>query len=135
MRIRMLKNSKGADDGFTVRDYLEGTDHNLGHSVRAIELAHVFVKEGWAEQIPASAAAPKVRRLPLLEEFVAAGYAAASYDLMLQEETAAAEVAGQTVEVRAKSAVELEFEAQEKAQAAAAVAAAKTEKPAKPKGK
>lgn len=48
MKIKMLKTEKGAADGIRVAEYKEGTVHDLGHSPRALELAHAFVKMGSA---------------------------------------------------------------------------------------
>lgn len=56
MRIRMLSDQRGADDGFTVRTYFAGKDYDIGGTPRADDLAAVFLREGWAEQSDAKPA-------------------------------------------------------------------------------
>ncbi len=114
MLIRVTKQTKGAEDGFAVRDYLVGEILDFTDApARAKELGAVFLREGWAELVaePPPPAAPRVRRLPLLEEYVAAGYMAENYELMLTSQRAEASAAGEVVEVREKSPAEIAEEA------------------------
>jgi hypothetical protein len=53
MRIRMLKRDKGADDGYTVRDYSEGEEYDVSQT-----LGDAFISCGSAEL--AGAPVPKV---------------------------------------------------------------------------
>lgn len=60
MKIRMLETQRGAEDGVTLRTYETGVEYDLGHTAGARDLAAVFVREGWAEQV---AAPPSPRAL------------------------------------------------------------------------
>jgi hypothetical protein len=111
MRIRMLKTVRGAEDGFTVREYLIDTEHELSGTARAQELAEVFLREGWAEEVgkaPAEAPAPhhepQIHRLPPLDEYVASGYDPAGYDAFIAAHHAEAEAAGDLVVIEAAPA-------------------------------
>lgn len=53
MLIRMLSTHRGAADGFTLREYKTGEQYDLSGAQRAVELAQLFVREGWAEQVKA----------------------------------------------------------------------------------
>jgi hypothetical protein len=64
MRLRMLSTTNGAEDGYTVREYREGVEYDIGGSARADDLARVFLREGWAEDAsattePSSAVTPR----------------------------------------------------------------------------
>lgn len=48
MQIRMLKTVAGSDDGARTRTFEAGQVYELGPSPRALELAAVFLREGWA---------------------------------------------------------------------------------------
>ncbi len=58
----MLSHRRGAVDGFTVRDYVEGERYDLSATPGAVDLAQVFVREGWAVEVGAAepAKAPEV---------------------------------------------------------------------------
>lgn len=58
----MLKTTTGAEDGFTVRAYVEGRKYELGPAPRALELAKVFIAEklAVAADAPPEAAKPDV---------------------------------------------------------------------------
>ncbi len=62
MLLRMKKTVRGAADGITVVQYVEGQSYELGGSMRADELAQVFMKQGWAEVVGAEA--PKAKASP-----------------------------------------------------------------------
>ncbi len=64
MRIRMLSDQRGADDGFTLRDYRAGQEYDLSHSPRAVELAEAFLRENWASKV----AAPVIALEPVAPE-------------------------------------------------------------------
>jgi hypothetical protein len=116
----MLSTRRGADDGVTLRTYHEGTEHDLSATPRALDLAQVFIREGWAKEVKPPAPVPvPVERLPLLAEYVAAGYQAATYEAFIAEHTAAAKAAGRRVEVRELTAAE---KAEDEAQKAKALA-------------
>jgi hypothetical protein len=102
MRLRMLKTASGADDGITLRAYEAGAEYNLPETPRGKDLAQVFLREGWAEQ----AEPPKVMRLPLLDEYVRAGYPAENYEQFLRSHRERAELDGLRVEIRAMTAAE-----------------------------
>jgi len=55
MKIRMKQTQLGAADGVTTVVYEKGVEYELGESVRALDLALVFVGEGWAEEVRESA--------------------------------------------------------------------------------
>ena len=55
MRIRMRETRRGSDDGVTVKDYLVGQEYELTGSPRAEDLAAVFVREKWADQVKPTA--------------------------------------------------------------------------------
>ena len=50
MKIRMLSTQRGADDGVTVRTYEAGHVYELAETERGLDLALVFLREGWAEE-------------------------------------------------------------------------------------
>ncbi len=58
MKIKMRETKRGADDGFTVREYAAGVEYDLSRTPRARDLAAVFVGEGWAEEVPDKISAP-----------------------------------------------------------------------------
>lgn len=62
MRIRMKETRRGADDGHTVREYLAGREYDLSGTPRAEDLAQVFVREGWADEVKAPPAAEPARK-------------------------------------------------------------------------
>jgi hypothetical protein len=100
MRVKMLKTVPGSPDGIVTRTFAEGSEHDLGGTAREKDLAEVFVREGWAHEVGREPAPEKsVLRLPPLEEYVAAGYAAADYDKFIADAKAGAAAAGETAEV------------------------------------
>jgi hypothetical protein len=119
MRVLMKKTVDGSRNGSALEKFQEGKDYDLAGSARSLELAQVFIREGWAEELKGEA--PKapatkvesgpVYRLPLLPEYVAAGYKPENYEAMIKLETEAAVQKGFVVEVREKNAAELDAEA------------------------
>ncbi len=74
MRIRMLKTTRGAADGFTVQTYEAGQSYELPETLRAMDLARVFMAAGWAkleggpvDVLPVPAPAPAVEPEPEVE--------------------------------------------------------------------
>lgn len=112
MKLLMKKTSNGSPNGHETKRYVEGTEHDLSATPRERELAHVFIREGWAVEVGKSQA--NVARLPLIEEYVAAGYKAENYEAFIKRETAEAHGKGFVVEVRKLTAAEV---AEEKAAA------------------
>lgn len=116
MRVRMLSTKNGADDGVTVRTYLAGQEYELPATSRGLDLAQVFVKAGWAQEVKPEAVSAPVRglveparptlRLPLLDEYTASGYPADTYQAFIAGRTAEAIKEGLLVEVRAMTAAE-----------------------------
>ena len=51
MKIRMSRTQRGAADGVTVITYEAGQEYELGESPRALDLALVFLGQGWAEEV------------------------------------------------------------------------------------
>lgn len=49
MQIRILKTVMGSEDGATTRPFEVGKVYEFGPSPRSLELAAVFLREGWAE--------------------------------------------------------------------------------------
>lgn len=126
MRVLMKKTVDGAPDGAHTQRFLEGKAYDLGGSKRAVELAAVFVREGWAEETELEpTAAPPISihgtekpmyRLPLPAEYVARGYQPENYKKFIEAETKAAEEHGFRVEVREMNATErVQRDAEEKA--------------------
>ena len=72
MRIRMKATVFGSRDGAATEQFKAGTEHELLHTARERELAKVFVREGWADQVVATNAAPAVPVAPELEPAPAA---------------------------------------------------------------
>lgn len=64
MKIRMTQTQRGAADGMTVVTYVEGQEYDLSGTPRALELAAVFVREGWAEEVRAGQDAPPAETPP-----------------------------------------------------------------------
>jgi hypothetical protein len=58
VKIRMLTTQRGAEDGVTLRTYEAGKEYDLSHSPGQLDLAAVFVREGWAEEVRAAAPPP-----------------------------------------------------------------------------
>lgn len=54
MKIRMLSTQHGADDGVTLRTYGAGEEYVLPDTGRGLDLAAVFLREGWAEEVKAA---------------------------------------------------------------------------------
>lgn len=66
MQIKMLKTMAGSEDGAVTRLFRAGEVYQLGQSARAVELAKVFLREGWAEEVvDAGADAPPVEAPPV----------------------------------------------------------------------
>lgn len=108
--IKMTKSTRAADDGFTVRDFKEGTEHALDATPRERELADDLVAAGFAKRINAPAKAhfgPQVMRLPLIEEYTKAGHPVDKYQAFIKDETETAVKKGLVVEVRDMNADEL----------------------------
>lgn len=59
MRIRMLKTVSGSPDGGRTLLYRDGEEYALGETEREKELAAVFLREGWAEEVK-----PEVKPVP-----------------------------------------------------------------------
>jgi hypothetical protein len=57
MKIRMLKTMRGSPNGVDIFVYREGEEYDLSRDARALDLANVFLREGWAES--AEKPAPK----------------------------------------------------------------------------
>jgi hypothetical protein len=128
MRVLMKKSVDGARDGMRTETFHEGQSYDFSDEMpREAELAGVFLREGWAEKAaPAPIAQPQgatddrpVYRLPLVDEFLAAGYKPEEYDEFLKKETAGAEAAGFRVEIRAKNEAELALELKDRDEHAA----------------
>lgn len=106
MRIVMLSDQRGAADGFTLQDFRAGVAYDLTRTPRERELAAIFVRANFAREDGAEPPRP-VLRLPLLDEYVKAGYPEKTYLAFLERETRAAELVGRRVEVRPMTAAEL----------------------------
>lgn len=112
MRVRMKRTVPGAADGFTVVQFKEGEEYDLTQTPRSKDLAQVFVREGWAEEIGAAPARERKKvRLPLRDEYVASGYDADLYERFIKSRTSEAELAGHSVEVRERTKEEIEADA------------------------
>lgn len=46
MKITMVRDQSGSDDGLTLRDFKRGETYTVG-----ADLGGVFVREGWAEEV------------------------------------------------------------------------------------
>lgn len=57
MKIRMLETKDGSPDGLKVNTYEKGTEHDLSGSAGEQDLASVFVREKWAEEVKGKKAA------------------------------------------------------------------------------
>ncbi len=67
MRIRMLSDQRGAEDGFTLRDYKSGKEYDFdASSPRSLDLAHAFLREGWAEKVAAPVIALEPAPVPVV---------------------------------------------------------------------
>lgn len=74
MKILMVKTARGAEDGANVRTYEEGKEYELGPAPGALDLAAVFVREGWAVadgQGPAAAVAAMGQVQAVVEQLAA----------------------------------------------------------------
>ena len=49
MRLRMLVTMDGSEDGARLKSYTAGLEYAFGPASRSLELAEVFLREGWAE--------------------------------------------------------------------------------------
>lgn len=131
MKLRMTKASNGSPNGHETKHYAAGTEHDLSSTPRERELAEVFLREGWAvevgtSQVITTQVGTMVVRLPLIEEYVAAGYKAENYDAFLKRETEEAQRKGFVVEVRKlniKELAEVKAEAEARAKLEAEAAA------------
>lgn len=61
MRIRMKSTRRGAEDGFTVREYVSGQEYELAATPRGDDLGAVFLREGWAEEVKSARPPPAPR--------------------------------------------------------------------------
>lgn len=95
MQVKITKGFKFAREGLYVVEVEPG-------QIVTGRCAEVALNEKWGELFEN----PKVVRLPLLPEYLAAGYQEASYQKMLDEQTAAAKVAGAVVEIRERTEAE-----------------------------
>lgn len=136
MKLRMTKASNGSPNGHETKHYAAGTEHDLSSTPRERELAEVFLREGWAVEVGTSQVittqvittqvGTMVVRLPLIEEYVSAGYKAENYDAFLKRETEEAQRKGFVVEVRKlniKELAEVKAEAEARAKLEAEAAA------------
>lgn len=89
MKVTVIKSFKWAPDGNNVEVVEAGR-------VAQGELAELALKMGCGKAVLDQ---PPVR-LPLLAEYVAAGYHAENYERMIANETEAAQKVGRTVEIR-----------------------------------
>ena len=48
MKVTMLQTVQGSEDGVIVQVYREGEQYDLSATDRALDLAAVFLREGWA---------------------------------------------------------------------------------------
>ena len=62
MKIRMLANAKGAPEGTDTREFVVGEVVEL-RSQRGLDLAGVFIREGWAEELVEARTAPAAPEL------------------------------------------------------------------------
>jgi hypothetical protein len=60
MRIRMLRHQYGSPDGVTLLVYEQGHEYDLSGGERALDLAAVFVREGWAVEVKPEPVEPVV---------------------------------------------------------------------------
>lgn len=72
MRIRMLRTSRGSDDGVTLRTYEAGQEYELPDTPRGLDLAQVFIEQMWAEPTSAPTAPPSPAAPPGPEVALAA---------------------------------------------------------------
>lgn len=66
MRIKMKTTVAGSRDGAVSEQFRAGTVHDLGGTPRELDLAEVFVREGWAEAVQhgAPASSPQADPVP-----------------------------------------------------------------------
>lgn len=69
MKIKMLSTQKGSIDGIHLAVYETGSVHDLRSSKGERELATVFVREGWAVEVP-----PDPPATPAQEQPASAGF-------------------------------------------------------------
>ena len=58
MRLRMLKTVRGAADGVSLKDYVEGSEHEIGGNFRADDLAQAFINASYAVEVKPEAKKP-----------------------------------------------------------------------------
>lgn len=114
--LKMLVTQSGSRDGRAAERFLAGVTYPFTSAAREQELAQVFLREKWAEVPTATNVdttpplTPEEReytkkhpvmRLPLLDEYLKAGYHEETYQKMIECQTAEAVRLGRRVEIRA----------------------------------
>lgn len=102
MRIRMTTSMPCSRDGASTEQFHKGNFYDLRTTERERELAKVLVKNGWAEEDDR-----EVERMPLIEEYVRAGYSKESYAQFVKDKQEEADANGFIIEWRAPNAEEL----------------------------
>jgi len=53
MKITMLSTQQGSEDGFRIKEYVEGCDYALGSTIGQLDLARAFIGASMAvEKVP-----------------------------------------------------------------------------------
>lgn len=59
VKVRMLKQIRGARDGVTLETFEAGQEVEFAETAREQDLLQIFLREGWAEEIRARGPAPE----------------------------------------------------------------------------